>query len=102
MVAAAAGLAAFGLVGQLYGERDSLTWSALEKVADKVNQVTPPGAPLYVDEPTFYLSRRPLPDGMEFSHSHKLELSPRTRTSCTISFHRRQSTRWSPKRNSRP
>jgi len=76
VVTAAAALAAFGLVGQLYGERDSLTWPALERVADKINQVTPPGAPLYVDEPAFYLSRRPLPDGMEFSHSHKLELSP--------------------------
>jgi hypothetical protein len=29
---------------------------------------------VFLDEPTFYLSRRPLPDGMEFSHSHKLEL----------------------------
>jgi len=76
VVAGAIALAGFGLAGQLYGERDSLTWKALEQVAAKVNQVTPPGAPVFLDEPTFYLSHRPLPDGMEFSHAHKLDLSP--------------------------
>jgi hypothetical protein len=75
VVGAAAALAIFGLTGQLYDERDSLNWRALEQVAAKVNQVTPPGAPVFLDEPTFYLSRRPLPDGMEFSHAYKLELS---------------------------
>jgi hypothetical protein len=68
-------IAAFGLMGQFYAERDSVTWTGMEQVAEKVNQVTPPGAPVFLDEPTFYLSRRPLPDGMEFSHAHKLELS---------------------------
>jgi hypothetical protein len=74
IVAAAAALAVFGLAGQLYGERDAMTWRSLELVAAKVNQVTAPGAPVFLDEPTFYLSRRPLPDGMEFSHAYKLEL----------------------------
>ena len=75
-VAAAASLAAFGFAGQLYSDRDSLTWQHMERIAAKVNQVTPPGAPVFGDEPTFYLSRRPLPDGMEFSHAYKLELPP--------------------------
>jgi hypothetical protein len=75
LVAGSIAIAAFGLVGQLYEERDAVKWTGLEKVAEKVNQVTSPGAAAYLDEPTFYLSRRPLPDGMEFSHSHKLELS---------------------------
>lgn len=47
-------------------------WSTLEKVARKVGEVTPPGAPLYADEQIFFLLRRiPLP-GMEYVDSHKL------------------------------
>ena len=73
-VVAASALAAFGFAGQIYGERDSLNWRALENVGAKVNQVTPAGAPLFADEPTFVVSHRPLPDGMEFSHAYKLDL----------------------------
>lgn len=76
VVAAASSLALFGLAGQLYNEREALTWRGLQQVAAKVNEVTPPGAPVFLDEPTFFLTRRPLPDGMEFSHAYKLELPP--------------------------
>ena len=93
VVTVAAVLMIYGLAGQLYDEREALTWRGLEQVAAKVNEVTAPGAPLFADEPTFYLSRRPLPDGMEFSHAYKLELDPGAEHSCYISVLRPGSTR---------
>ncbi len=50
-------------------------WSNLVPVAQKVEEVTPPGAKLYADEQIYFLLRRMPPSGMEYVDSHKLQLS---------------------------
>lgn len=60
----------------LFDDRDSTTWKHYEKIADKIREVTPPGANLYADEHIYFLLRRAPPPGMEFSYSHELELPP--------------------------
>jgi len=71
---AAAALAVLGLTNQLFGDRDAIKWGQMQKVAVQVEKVTPPGATLFADELTYFLTRRPPPEGMEFSYGHKLEL----------------------------
>ena len=56
---------------------DSLSdysWRDLERVAKKVDEVTPPGAPLYADEEVYFLTHRVPPPGMEYRDSHKVPL----------------------------
>jgi hypothetical protein len=53
---------------------DNVNWMDLEKVAAKVDQVTPPGAVILSDEPIYFLTRRTPPSGMELADSHKLDL----------------------------
>jgi hypothetical protein len=69
---------ALGLGRALYVDEDgSYTWKDLEAVANKVNQVTPPGAPTWSEEHIYFLSKRTPPTGMEHDNSHKeLHLSP--------------------------
>jgi hypothetical protein len=50
------------------------SWGDLEKVADKVDQVTAPGAPLMADEQIYFLTKRMPPSGLELNDSHKLQL----------------------------
>jgi hypothetical protein len=69
-------LMAVGLGKRLYEGRDDVAWSDMEKVAAKVDEVTPRGAPLYADESVYFLTRRPPPPGMEHQNSHKLKLQP--------------------------
>jgi len=52
-------LLCLGLAKALYEKRDDLTWPDLEKVAGKVDQVTPPQARLLADEHIYFLTRRP-------------------------------------------
>lgn len=72
--ALAALLTLYGLAGQGFEDRDSLHWRQMEKVAAKVNEVTPPGATLGADEITYFLTGRPAPPGMEFAYGQKLNL----------------------------
>jgi hypothetical protein len=65
-----------GLAKTLYGDRHSYKWRDYERIATKVDQVTPRTASLWADEVIYFLTRRPPPSGMEFSYSHKLELPP--------------------------
>lgn len=58
----------------LFDDRDSVTWYDYEKIARKVDQVTPRNGTLYADELVYFLTQRPPPSGMEFSYAHKLEL----------------------------
>ena len=67
-------LLASGLAKGLYDERDDFEWRDMERLAAKVEEVTPPGAPLLADESIYFLTRRPPPPGMELRDSHKLEL----------------------------
>lgn len=75
-IAVAAILALTGLADHLFADRDSFKWRDMEAVAAKVSEVTPPDAPLAADELIYFLTRRPVPDGMEFAYSHELNLSP--------------------------
>jgi hypothetical protein len=67
---------AFGLARVLFvDEADAYKWSDLEAVAKKVDEVTPPGAPVWADEHIYFLTKRTPPTGMEHENSHKpLEL----------------------------
>jgi Dolichyl-phosphate-mannose-protein mannosyltransferase len=73
-VCATAVLTLLGLASALFSDRDSFKWRDMEKVAAKVLQVTPEGATLSADELTYFLTRRPVPDGWEFGYAHELNL----------------------------
>jgi hypothetical protein len=71
-------LMATGLGRTLYERnRDLDTWQPYERLAAKINQVTPPGAPLLTVEALYFLTRRTPPSGYELaSYTHRLELPP--------------------------
>jgi len=69
-----------GLGRALYQDSDSYSWQDTEKIARKVEQVTPRGASLWADELIYFLIRRPPPDGMEFSYAHEVEQMPAAQT----------------------
>ena len=68
-------LLALGLGKSLYERRD-LNWSAYQRLANKVDQVTPRGALLLANEPIYFLTRRTPPPGFELFYSHKVNLPP--------------------------
>jgi len=55
---------------------DDFSWPAVERIAAKVKQVTPPQAVLFADEPTYCVTRHVPPPGMELADSHKLDFPP--------------------------
>ncbi|MEO8597785.1 MAG: hypothetical protein ABI759_30975 [Candidatus Solibacter sp.] len=66
-----------GLARTLYDRSQTIdTWSSLEAVAAKVDQVTRPGAPVLTVEPIYFLTRRTPPPGYELSYSHLVTLPP--------------------------
>jgi hypothetical protein len=67
-------LLVLGLARALYEDTGSLTWPDMEAVAKKVDQVTPRNATLWAGENVFFLTRRPLPEGMEFQPATKLDM----------------------------
>jgi hypothetical protein len=67
-------LMCLSLAREIYQDRDDYSWPRMEKVAQKVNEVTKPGAPAYLDEATYFLSGRTPPRGNEYLSSHKLNL----------------------------
>ena len=75
-VAALSLLVLLGLAKVLYQTRGYFVWPEVEQIARKVNQVTPPGATLLADEPTYFVTRRTPPSGMEHGDAHKLNLAP--------------------------
>jgi hypothetical protein len=75
-VAVVCAIIALGLARELYENRDDFSWPRMEEVARKVNQVTPAGAPVYLDEMTYFLTGRVPPPGNEYESSHKLALAP--------------------------
>jgi hypothetical protein len=50
------------------------TWTAMESIAAKVEQVTPANARVMADPPVYFAMRQAPPPGMEFPASHALEL----------------------------
>jgi 4-amino-4-deoxy-L-arabinose transferase-like glycosyltransferase len=69
-------LTASCLVKRIIDSRDDFGWGAVDKIAAKVNQLTPPGAMLFADEPTYFVAHRVPPDGQELADSHKLDFPP--------------------------
>ena len=69
-------LLTLGLGRALFDDGDSYVWTDTEMIARKVDQVTPPGGAIWADELIYFLARRPLPDGMEFSYAHEIEEMP--------------------------
>jgi hypothetical protein len=72
-------LFALGLGETLYNRRDDIWWGRYKVLAAKIDQVTPPNARLYADEPIYFLTRRLPPPGFELSYSHKVNLPPAER-----------------------
>jgi hypothetical protein len=68
-------IAALCLGNTLYEDRDSYSWRQLERVADKVKQVTPKDALLLAPEQLYFLARWPVPSGMEHADAHKLQFA---------------------------
>lgn len=64
-----------GLAKSLHDEPDE-TWRLYQRMADKVDQVTPRNARLLADEPIYFLTRRTPPPGFEMSYTHKVKLPP--------------------------
>jgi hypothetical protein len=58
----------------LHEDSDEMNWPTMEKIASKVNDVTPPNGTLWAGEQIFFLTGRPVPDGMEFQASQKLDM----------------------------
>jgi hypothetical protein len=65
---------AFGIGKSLFERRDNLFWGDVEAVAAKVNEVTPPTAPVFADEFVYFASKRLPPRGFEHADAHKLSL----------------------------
>jgi hypothetical protein len=61
----------------LYTDRDSATWQRYIDLTKKVEEVTAKGAPIFADEHVYFLMNIAPPSGMEFSYSHKIQLSPK-------------------------
>ncbi|MGA2078166.1 MAG: hypothetical protein ABSH52_32145 [Terriglobia bacterium] len=70
------GIAALCLGNSVYNDLDTYTWRQLERVAAKVEQVTPQGAALLAPEQLYVVARWPVPPGMEHDDAHKLQLGP--------------------------
>jgi hypothetical protein len=66
--------ACLAVAKEVYDKRDDQSWRGMEAIAQKVNEVTPVGAPLYADEHIYWLTGRMPPPGNEYISSHKLRL----------------------------
>ena len=58
----------------LYRDRGTFTWTFMEAVAAKVNQVTQPHAGLWADESVYFLTHRPPAEGTECSYTEVIDL----------------------------
>jgi len=70
---------AAGLGRSLYDHHQDMgEWRPFEQQARRIDEVTPRGAPLYADEPMYFLTRRTPPPGLELTYSHKVDLGRET------------------------
>ncbi|HTW62975.1 MAG TPA: hypothetical protein VME17_00095 [Bryobacteraceae bacterium] len=70
-------LLVLGLGRSLYDRLEIGDWSSYERLAKTIDQITPPGAPLFADEPIYFLTKRLPPPGLELSYTHKIDLGAR-------------------------
>ncbi|MBS1855372.1 MAG: hypothetical protein JST11_08410 [Acidobacteria bacterium] len=75
----AAVLFLLGLGQALYDHRDYVVWADYERLAARIDQVTPPNARLFATEPLYFLTRRTPPPGYELHYTHKVNLPPAER-----------------------
>jgi hypothetical protein len=71
-----AALFTLGLGQTLYERRDLDTWAAYQRLAAKVDRVTPPNQPVLAVEPIYFLTNRRPPPGHELSYTHLVNLPP--------------------------
>jgi hypothetical protein len=64
------------LARALQDRSSNIHWNDLEKIAAKVDQVTPANGLVLSDEQVYFITRRTPPSGMELADSHKLEFPP--------------------------
>ncbi len=79
-IVALAGIFSLELAKALHDKHAFINWRDLERIAAKVDQVTPPDAVILSDEPIYFLTRRSPPAGMELADSHKLDFPPASAT----------------------
>jgi hypothetical protein len=65
-----------GLGRTLYQRGGVDQWSVYDRLAKKINQVTPPDAPLFAEEPIYFAAKRLPPPGLELAYTHILKLPP--------------------------
>lgn len=75
VTALVATLMLLGAARTVIGGKGDYVWSDWEKLAKKVNEVTPPGGIIDADEAVYFIARRAPPSGMEYEDTHKLNLS---------------------------
>ncbi len=68
-------LLCLGIGRTINGGKGDYRWSDWQKLAKKVNEVTPPGGLIDADEAVYFISKRTPPSGLEYSDTHKLRLS---------------------------
>ena len=73
-------ISVLGLGRSLYDRREVGDWSSYERLARKIDEVTPRNAELFADEPIYFLTRRTPPPGLELSYTHKIDLGPEQNT----------------------
>ena len=69
-------LVILGIGKAIFESRDDMSWPDEDKIAAKVNEVTPPNAVLLADELTYFVTRHPPYPGHELADSHKITLPP--------------------------
>jgi hypothetical protein len=68
-------LFAMGLgTGLYHRSEEGAWWGRYQAMANKIDQVTPRNAPVYANEPIYFLTRRIPPPGFELYYSHKVNL----------------------------
>jgi hypothetical protein len=65
---------ALGLGKALYDRREFDNWYVYERLAAKVDQVTPPNVPILAVERIYFLTKRVPPPGYELSYTHLVNL----------------------------
>lgn len=73
-VAVVAVLLALSFGRALREDRDEMNWPTMESIVRKILDVTPPHGRIWAGEQFFFLTQRPVPDGMEFQASQKLDM----------------------------
>ena len=69
-------LLTLGLAKTLYERRDNDNWGTYQRLAAKVDRVTPPNAPVFAVEAIYFLTQRRPPPGYELSYTHLVNLPP--------------------------